>query len=181
MKKKFLIILISILTIGVVVKLVLLNLPKQNKEIIETPKKEYFIKDNVEINLGDEIRYKYFNCEEECIIEYYLNDEKVDNTNSVGIYDAIITINKEEFKPALFFNILSFVFIIIFIIFGIPVFSEFFRTGRVPRFPTLIFSGYMLIVSLLFYTCGLILKVVVKKHRQLFEIFLTYLKKESDL
>ena len=76
MKKKFLIILISILTIGVVVTLVLLNLPKQNKEIIETPKKEYFIKDNVEINLGDEISYKYFNCEEERIIEYYLNDEK---------------------------------------------------------------------------------------------------------
>lgn len=70
MKKKFLIILISILTIGVVVTLVILNLPKQNKEIIETPKKEYFIKDNVEINLGDEISYKYFNCEEECILSY---------------------------------------------------------------------------------------------------------------
>ena len=181
MKKKFLIILISILTIGVVVTLVLLNLSKQNKEIIETPKKEYFIKDNVEINLGDEISYKDFNCEEERIIEYYLNDEKVDNTNSVGIYDAIITINKEQFKPSLIFNILSFVFIIISIIFGIPVFSEFFRTGRVPRFQALIFSGYMLIVLLLFYTCGLILKVVVKKHRQLFELFLINLKKESDL
>lgn len=102
------------------------------------------------------------------------------NTYKDG-YKVLKTIGRlfKEFKPALFFNILSFVFIIISIIFGIPVFSEFFRTGRVPRFPTLIFSGFMLIVSLLFYTCGLILKVVVKKHRQLFELFLINLKKRE--
>lgn len=62
--------------------------------------------------------------------------------------------------------------------FGIPVFVEYFKTRLVPRFPTLIFSGFMLIVSILMFICGIILEVVVKKHKQLFELFLINIKKK---
>lgn len=78
----------------------------------------------------------------------------------------------KEYKPMIFFGILSLIFLIISICFGTPVFIEYFQTGLVPRFPTLIFAGFMLIVSLLLLICGIILEVVVKKHRQLFEMFL---------
>lgn len=83
-----------------------------------------------------------------------------------------------EYKPATFFGIISLIFLIISISFGIPVFMEYFETGLVPRFPTLIFSGFMLIISILLFICGIILEVVVRKHRQLFEIFLININKK---
>ena len=83
----------------------------------------------------------------------------------------------KEYKPKIFFSLLSLIFFIISITFVTPVFIEYFETGLVPRFPTLIFSGVMLIISLLLLTCGIILEVVVNKHRQLFEYFYINLKK----
>mgnify|MGYP004458211165 FL=1 len=78
----------------------------------------------------------------------------------------------KEYKPMIFFGIISSIFFIISLIFNIPVFVEYFKTGLVPRFPTLIFSLFMLIISSLMLVCGIILEVVVKKHRQLFEFVL---------
>ena len=60
--------------------------------------------------------------------------------------------------------------IIISLCFGTPVFIEYFKTGLVPRIPTLVFAGFMLMISILMFTCGIILEVIVKKHRQLFEL-----------
>lgn len=84
----------------------------------------------------------------------------------------------KEYKPMLFFGILSIIFFIISLLFGISVFVEYFKTGLVPRFPTLIFSGFMLMISILMLVCGIILEVVVKKHRQLFELILIERKRK---
>ena len=78
----------------------------------------------------------------------------------------------KEYKPALFFNIIALIVFIISIILAVPVFSEYFRTGLVPRIPTLVVSGILFIVVLLLETTGLILQVIVKKNRQAFEISL---------
>ena len=83
----------------------------------------------------------------------------------------------KEYKPSVFFGFISLLFFVISLCFGIPVFAEYFRTGLVPRFPTLIFSGFMLMISSLMFVCGVILEVVVKKHRQLFELVLVNIKK----
>ena len=96
-------------------------------------------------------------------------------------YKVLKTIAKlfKEYKPSLFFGLISLVFFIISICFGVPVFREYFKTGLVPRFPTLIFSGFMLMISMLSLICGIILEVVVKKHRQLFELILINIKKRK--
>ena len=86
----------------------------------------------------------------------------------------------KEYKPMLFFGLISMLFFIITLCFGVPVFIDYFKTGLVERFPTLIFSGFMLIVSLLSLICGIILEVVVKKHRQLFELFLIGVRNNND-
>ena len=78
----------------------------------------------------------------------------------------------KEYKPSIFFGLIGFVFLIIAFSFGTPVFIDYFKTGLVERFPTLIFSGCMLMVSILSFGCGIILEVIVKKHRQLFELIL---------
>lgn len=93
------------------------------------------------------------------------------NTYSDG-FKVLKTIARlfKEYKPMEFFGLLSLLFLIISICFNVPVFSEYFRTGLVLRFPTLIFGLVMLIIAILLFVCGVILEVVVKKHRQLFEL-----------
>lgn len=93
------------------------------------------------------------------------------NTYTDGM-KVIMTIFKlfRDYKPLLFFSILSFILVIISLILFIPVFKEYIQTGLVPRFPTLIVSTFIMLLAMLMLVCGLILEVVVKKHRQLFEI-----------
>ena len=100
------------------------------------------------------------------------------NTFSDG-FKVLKTIARlfKEYKPMRFFGLISIIFFLITLGFGIPVFIDYFKTGLVERFPTLIFSGFMLMVSLLSFMCGLILEVVVKKHRQLFELNLINIRK----
>jgi len=103
------------------------------------------------------------------------------NTYSDGfkVLKTIARLSK-EYKPMLFFGILSFIFLVISLIFGVPVFVEYFKTKLVPRFPTLIFAGFMLMIATLMFVCGIILEVVVKKHRQLFELILIERKRNND-
>ena len=75
-----------------------------------------------------------------------------------------------EYKPSLFFNTISILFYLLAIIFATPVFSEYFETGLVPRLPTLLVSGICVLIGLLLNITSLILQVIVKKHKQLFEI-----------
>ena len=103
------------------------------------------------------------------------------NTFSDGI-KVLKTIGRlfKEYKPSIFFGLIGLLFFIISLCFGIPVFVEYFKTHLVKRFPTLIFAGFMLMIAVLSFVCGIILEVVVKKHRQLFELFLITKKREKD-
>lgn len=87
-----------------------------------------------------------------------------------------IAILFEEYKPAVFFNLISLLIFIITCILAVPVFVEYFETGLVPRFPTLIVAGILLICSLLLTTTGIILQVIAKKNKQLFEIMLNQIE-----
>lgn len=102
------------------------------------------------------------------------------NTYKDG-YKVLKTIARlfKEYKPMSFFGILSLIFFTISFLFNIPVFMEYFTTGLVLRFPTLIFGLIMLVISILLLVCGILLEVVVKKHRQLFEMYLINLKNEK--
>ena len=95
------------------------------------------------------------------------------NTFSDG-FKVLKTIARlfKEYKPSIFFGLIGFIFFAIAVGFGTPVFIDYFKTGLVERFPTLIFAGFMLMISVLSVVCGIILEVVVKKHRQLFEFVL---------
>lgn len=75
-----------------------------------------------------------------------------------------------DYKPFLFFSILSLILFAVAAILFILVFVEYLQTGLVLRFPTLFVSGFIGIFASLLWVCGLILEVVAKKHRQLFEL-----------
>lgn len=78
----------------------------------------------------------------------------------------------KEYKPFFFFNIVAIVLACISLVFCVPVFVEYFETGLVARFPTLIVGCFIMICSILSFTSGVILDVIVKKHKQLYELML---------
>ena len=89
--------------------------------------------------------------------------------DGLRVLKTIATLFK-EYKPGLFFNVIASIFFIISVVLAIPVLFEYFETGLVPRFPTLIVASISLIITLLLNVTGIILQVIVKKHRQLFEL-----------
>ena len=95
------------------------------------------------------------------------------NTISDGI-KVLKTIGRlfEEYRPALFFNIMASIFLILFLIFFSPVLIEYFKTGVVPRFPTLIVSTLFGVIAILLWITGVILEIIAKKHKQLYELYM---------
>ena len=77
-----------------------------------------------------------------------------------------------DYRPLKFFTIISALLLLIAIAMFVPVFIEYMQTGLVPRFPTLIVSGFIGIASLLTFFCGVVLEVITKKHKQLYEMML---------
>lgn len=77
-----------------------------------------------------------------------------------------------DYRPLKFFSLVSTLLLLLAILMFIPVFIEYMQTGLVPRFPTLIVSGFIGIASLLTFFCGVVLEVMTKKHRQLYELML---------
>lgn len=75
-----------------------------------------------------------------------------------------------DYKPLLFFSCASIICLLLGIGFFVPVFVSYIHTGLVEKIPTIIVSGVVFTVGILLWICGLILDVVVKKHRQLYEI-----------
>ena len=92
-------------------------------------------------------------------------------SDGVKVIKTIATLFK-EYKPGVFFNIISLFIFVIAAILAIPVFIEYMQTGLVPRFPTLIVSCILLVICLLLSITSIILQVIVKKNKQLFEILL---------
>lgn len=83
----------------------------------------------------------------------------------------------KNYKPLVFFSLASFVAFAASAVLFVPVLSEYFRTGLVPHFPRLIVAGVFFTLAILLWITGLILDTVVQKHRQLFELQLTAIRR----
>ena len=92
------------------------------------------------------------------------------NTYSDGA-KVLMTIARlfKNYKPFAFFGMISLLLALISTGFMIPVLAEFFKTGLVPRFPTLIVCGITLLAALLLFISGLILSTLQEKDKRDFE------------
>lgn len=99
--------------------------------------------------------------------------------DGMRVIKTIVTLFK-DYKPLVFFGVMSLICMTAGAVMFLPVLFEYFETHVVPRFPTLIVSGFLMVAGLLLLTCGMILDVVGKKHRQLFELYLHLLKQKKD-
>lgn len=103
------------------------------------------------------------------------------NTFSDGIkvLSTIATLFR-EYRPFSFFSCVAVVLWLLAAVLFIPVLIEFLHTGLVLRFPTLIVSGIIAVMGMLLWVCGIILTVIVKKHRQLYEILLNQMERTDE-
>ncbi|MBQ3516068.1 MAG: glycosyl transferase, partial [Lachnospiraceae bacterium] len=92
------------------------------------------------------------------------------NTYSDG-FKVITTIFRllKDYRPLRFFGICALILLLMALILFAPVLVEYFNTGMVARFPTLIVAVTLGLAALQSLVCGFVLDTVVKKDRQRFE------------
>ena len=74
-----------------------------------------------------------------------------------------------NYRPLRFFGFMSLFMMLLALILFVPVFGEYLATGLVPRIPTLIVSGFLVIAALISLFSGLILHMIAQKDKSDFE------------
>lgn len=101
--------------------------------------------------------------------------------DGMRVLKTIVSLFK-DYKPLAFFGWLGFACFLSSTVFFIPVLQDYFVTGQVPKFPTLIACSGVYVISFLLWMCGVLLEVISKKHRHLFELYLNILSmKKKEL
>ena len=103
------------------------------------------------------------------------------NTFSDGlkVLSRILSLYK-NYKPLAFFSLLSGILAALSVVFLIPILVEYWQTGLVPRFPTLIVCGFVLIAALQSLFAGLVLQRMEQKNKQDFEMRLIQAKESFE-
>lgn len=76
----------------------------------------------------------------------------------------------KDYRPLVLFSWLALIFCVLGLVFGIPVITEFARTGLVPRLPTALLAVALIFIGILSLSCGMILDTVVKGNRKEYEL-----------
>lgn len=88
-----------------------------------------------------------------------------------------------DYRPLAFFGWLAVLAGLLAVALFVPVAMDYWQTGLVPRFPTLIVAVVLGAAALLLWVCGLVLDAIALKHRQLYELLLnagvTYIRPNS--
>ncbi len=90
-------------------------------------------------------------------------------TDGLKVLKTIIRLYK-NYKPRQFFSALAAVLAAVSLAFFVPVFATFLRDGIVPKIPTLIVCGFVMLAAIQSYFSGLILSTIIQKNRQEFEM-----------
>ena len=120
---------------------------------------------------------------ENVVVEYRDRPEgSVSKLNTFS--DGVKVIQKmvqlyRNYKPLKFFGNICLLLVLIAAIFMIPVFAEYFRIGLVPKFPTLIVCGFMVLAGIQSFFAGMILEVLAAKDRRDFEYRLAKINGEK--
>lgn len=103
------------------------------------------------------------------------------NTYSDG-FKVLMTIAKmyRNYKPMRFFTWVAALLAVASTLFFVPVLCEYFETGLVERFPTLIVCGFVYIAAIQSLFTGLMLSTMRQKDRQDFEMNLIFIENEYE-
>ena len=88
--------------------------------------------------------------------------------DGIKVLKTIMHLHK-DYKPFSFFTFFAVLLSLISLGFMIPIIIEYWQTGLVPKFPTLIACGFVMLAALQSFFAGLILDNLTKKNRRDFE------------
>lgn len=88
--------------------------------------------------------------------------------DGIKVLKTIVNLYK-DYKPLGFFTFFAGVLALFAILFFIPIFIEYWETGLVLRFPTLIVCGFIMMAAVQSFFAGLILSNLTLKNRRDFE------------
>lgn len=93
------------------------------------------------------------------------------NTYSDGI-KVLFTIIRlyRIYHPMKFFGLLSSILTLIAAFLFCPIFVDYLHTGIVPKIPTLIVSGFIMLTAIQSFFSGMILQTIIQKNKQDFEM-----------
>ena len=86
----------------------------------------------------------------------------------------------KDYKPFMFFNIISSMFLGLGILIGIPTIIEFIQTKYVSKVPSAILASGLIILSFIIFMCGLILDTMAYYNKQNYENLLNQYKLGQD-
>ena len=121
---------------------------------------------------------------ENVVVEY--RDRPEGSVSKLNTYsDGMRVIRKmlqlyRNYRPLHFFGTICLALVVLALVFMIPIFSEYFQTGLVPRFPTLIVCGFMILAGIQSFFAGMILEVMAAKDKRDFEYRLTRITSERS-
>lgn len=76
----------------------------------------------------------------------------------------------KDYKPLLFFSLLTVLFFILGLLVGIPVITEFANTGFIDKLPSAVLATGLMILGALSFVAGFILDTVVRQNRMQYEL-----------
>lgn len=86
----------------------------------------------------------------------------------------------KDYKPLMFFNIISLVFFILGLAIGTPVVVEFIEKAYITKTPSAVLAVGVEVFAIIIFACGLILDTVVKQHKYNYELFVTHMRDTSN-
>lgn len=101
--------------------------------------------------------------------------------DGAAVLMAITSLFK-DYRPLAFFGWVAVLVLVVGLIIGIPVITEFLQTGHVPRMPTALLAVAVILCGALSLTVGLVLDTVAKSHRKQWEIdvYRAYSERDSS-
>lgn len=110
---------------------------------------------------------------ENVVVEY--RDRPEGSVSKLNTYsDGMRVIRKmlqlyRNYRPARFFGAFCLLLVAAAVVLMLPIFREYLATGLVPRFPTLIVCGFMVLAGIQSFFAGMILEVLAAKDKRDFE------------
>jgi hypothetical protein len=85
--------------------------------------------------------------------------------DGASILVAILRLLRHQ-RPFLLFGVVALLSALISLAIGIPVISEFLRTGLVPRFPSAVLAASLMVIAVISFVTGIILDSVAHAGRE---------------
>ena len=96
-------------------------------------------------------------------------------TDGIKVIKTIFNLFK-DYRPFAFFSFFCTISLVLGLIVGIPVIKEFILTSYITKMPSAILAVGFVIVSMLLFSCGLILDTIAKGNKKSYELYLNEYK-----